>query len=168
MSAAVDPPDDLFLYPMEVRDSECDMEGIVNNSVYMNYLEHARHRFFMTLGVSFAELTEAGVLPIVVRAEIDYKRPLRSADRFVVSVRMERVSALRFAFVQEIRVLEKIDEQLSAPPARVASDAFASLQVAAAARIIATAMNESGRPLPLEKWGPHADSLVAAIGKPAG
>ncbi|NLI24182.1 MAG: acyl-CoA thioesterase, partial [Bacteroidales bacterium] len=30
-----------FELEMEVRDYECDIQGIVNNAVYMNYLEHA-------------------------------------------------------------------------------------------------------------------------------
>ena len=30
---------------MEVRDYECDIQGIVNNANYLHYLEHTRHRF---------------------------------------------------------------------------------------------------------------------------
>ncbi len=157
---------------MEVRDHECDMEAIVNNSVYMNYLEHARHRYFRTLGVSFADLTASGVHPIVVRAEIDYRRPLRSGDHFVVSVQMERVTKLRFAFVQEIRLWEeqgaKTDDELAAHAARLTADEFNSFLLAVEARITATAITATGRPLPLEKWGDHAQMLAAAIGPPAG
>ena len=44
---------------LEVRDYECDMEGIVNNAVYLNYLEHARHAFLKHKGFDFATLTGA-------------------------------------------------------------------------------------------------------------
>ena len=35
----------VFELKMSVRDYECDLQGIVNNAVYQNYLEHARHQF---------------------------------------------------------------------------------------------------------------------------
>ena len=46
---------------MEVRDYECDIEGIVNNANYLHYTEHTRHRFLRSLGLSFAALHEQGV-----------------------------------------------------------------------------------------------------------
>lgn len=41
---------------MEVRDYECDLADGVNNSVYMNYLEHARHMLLKQGGIDFAAL----------------------------------------------------------------------------------------------------------------
>ena len=41
---------------MEVRDYECDIQGIVNNANYLHYTEHTRHLFIKDRGVSFAEL----------------------------------------------------------------------------------------------------------------
>ena len=88
--------------PMAVRDYECDMQGVVNNAVYQNYLEHARHEFLKQHGVDFAALTRAGINLVVVRAEVDYKGSLTSGDHFVVHTRMEQVSRLKFAFHQRI------------------------------------------------------------------
>ena len=34
-----------FRTEMHVRDYELDIQSIVNNSVYQNYLEHARHEY---------------------------------------------------------------------------------------------------------------------------
>ena len=62
----------------EVRDYECDMQGIVNNSVYQNYFEHARHKFLDDHNVNFAELYKKGFLVVVIRAELDYKASLTS------------------------------------------------------------------------------------------
>lgn len=87
---------------MAVRDYECDMQGVVNNAVYQNYLEHARHECLKACGIDFAALTRAGVNLVVVRAEIDYKGSLTSGDTFTVHTRMQQVSRLRFAFHQEI------------------------------------------------------------------
>ena len=61
----------IFSLEFEVRDYECDLQGVVNNANYQHYLEHARHDFLISKGVSFAQLHEAGVDLIVTRVEID-------------------------------------------------------------------------------------------------
>ncbi len=85
-----------------VRDYECDLQGVVNNAVYQNYLEHARHEFLKTRGLDFAEFTRAGINLLVIRAELDYKGSLRSGERFVVRTRYLRKSRLKFLFIQDI------------------------------------------------------------------
>ena len=91
-----------FELEFEVRDYECDLQGIVNNAVYLNYLEHARHRHLKSLGIDFAALHERGCDLVVTRSEIDYESPLRSGDRFVVRSRMRRQRRVRFQCEQEI------------------------------------------------------------------
>ena len=46
----------VFELTMKVRDYECDLQGIVNNANYQHYIEHTRHEFLLTRGVSFADL----------------------------------------------------------------------------------------------------------------
>ena len=94
--------DALFKLQLEVRDYECDLEGIVNNAVYMNYLEHARHSYLKGKGFDFAELTRSGIHLVVIRIETDFLYPLRSGDTFYVTADLERISKLRFGFTQEI------------------------------------------------------------------
>ena len=86
----------------EVRDYECDMQGIVNNSVYFNYLEHARHSYLKNKGKTFAELTQKGLNLVVVRAELDFKKSLRGDEQFIVGTNTEQESRLKIAFFQEI------------------------------------------------------------------
>lgn len=87
---------------LAVRDYECDMQGVVNNSVYQNYLEHARHEYLKAIGIDFKEYTEKGVYFTVTRAELDYKWPLVSGDSFVVTVHLKKESKIRYAFHQTI------------------------------------------------------------------
>jgi acyl-CoA thioester hydrolase len=93
-----------YQYSLEftVRDYECDLQGIVNNANYQHYLEHTRHEFLVSKGVSFADLHETGLDLIVTRVVIDYKFPLRSRDRFVVKLNVRREGNLRLIFEQEI------------------------------------------------------------------
>jgi len=87
---------------MKVRDYECDIQGVVNNSVYQQYLEHARHEFLLDAGINFAELAKQSINLVVVRVELDYKQALRPGDAFWVGTRIERHSKIRFDFVQGI------------------------------------------------------------------
>ena len=72
-----------FELELEVRDYECDLQGIVNNAIYLNYLEHARHQLLKNIGVDIAKLHDGGCDLVITRAELDYEQPLRSGDRFL-------------------------------------------------------------------------------------
>ena len=85
-----------------VRDYECDLQGIVNNAVYQNYYEHARHQFLLGKKIDFAKLHTEGIDLIVSRIEIDYKYPLRSGDTFKVTVTTRIEGHLRLIFEQDI------------------------------------------------------------------
>ena len=87
---------------LKVRDYECDIQGVVNNSVYQNYLEHARHEFLLESGINFAELARNKINLVVVRAEIDYKFPLQSGERFWIGTNLHQASKVRFEFLQDI------------------------------------------------------------------
>jgi acyl-CoA thioester hydrolase len=112
---------------MTVRDYECDIQRIVNNGVYYNYLEHARHEYLKKVGIDFADYARRGINLVVVRAELDYKTPLQSGDIFNVTVSMTRESRIKFAFLQEIH--------------RISDN-----QLVMSAKIIGTAINANGRP----------------------
>jgi acyl-CoA thioester hydrolase len=118
---------ELFTLDFKVRDYECDMQGIVNNSVYQNYLEHARHEFLLSRGIDFAELARQKINLVVLRAELDYKLPLVSGDEFYVETVVVQSSRVRFDFLQNI--YRKRDQKLML-----------------AARITGTSLNERGRP----------------------
>jgi acyl-CoA thioester hydrolase len=86
----------------KVRDYECDLQGVVNNANYQHYLEHARHEYLISRGISFVQLHDEGIDLIVTKAEIEYKFPLRSLDKFIVTVSIQREGNARLLFIQEI------------------------------------------------------------------
>lgn len=90
-----------FTLEIAVRDYELDSEGIVNNAVYLHYLEHTRHAFVKQEGIPFGSLTSEGLVPVVRRMTIDYHTPLRSGDVMLSCLRVEREGA-RFIFYQDI------------------------------------------------------------------
>lgn len=98
-------PAPMFVHELEfeVRDYECDLQGIVNNAVYLHYLEHARHSFLLGLGIDFAALHLRGIDLVVSRVEADYKASLTSRDRFTARLGVSAEGSLRIVFAQELR-----------------------------------------------------------------
>ena len=80
----------IFETRIEVRDYECDIEGIVNNANYLHYLEHTRHLFLKSIGVSFAKLHEQGIDAVVARMNLQYKTPLRCDDEFISRLNLRK------------------------------------------------------------------------------
>ena len=112
---------------LQVRDYECDQQAVVNNGVYQNYLEHARHEFLKSRGIDFAEVTASGINLVVTRAELDYRKSLVSGDLFRVRSLVRQASKVRFEFHQDIVRLPDETLMLSA-------------------KIIGTSLNQQGRP----------------------
>ena len=91
----------IFETKMEVRDYECDIEGIVNNANYLHYMEHTRHLFLKECGLSFAEMHNKGVDAVVARMNLQYKVPLQCDDEFLSRLWLEK-QGVRYIFHQDI------------------------------------------------------------------
>ena len=91
----------IYELEMKVRDYECDLQGIVNNANYQHYLEHTRHEFLTSVGISFAALHEQGVDPVVARISMAFKTPLKSGDEFVSKLYMKK-EGIKYVFYQDI------------------------------------------------------------------
>ncbi len=120
-------PRPCFTLELEVRDYELDRFGVVNNAVYQNYLEHARHEYLHTRGISLDDLWSRGFSPVVTKIDLAFLHSLRSRDRFLVTLAVEAVTRVRFTFVQTLK-------PLSWP------------RPFAWARVTGTVLNASGRP----------------------
>lgn len=91
-----------FTLDFQVRDYELDLQGIVNNSNYQQYLQHARHEYLFGKKIDFAKLHSEGIDLIVTHVEMDYKTPLQSRDEFYVTVEPKRDGMLKIVFEQNI------------------------------------------------------------------
>ena len=92
----------MFSVEITVRDYECDQQGIVNNAVYLNYLQHARHEFGRSVGLDWLDMTERGIDMVIRRAELDYFSSLRPGETVRVTASPFRKGKFRFYFEQEI------------------------------------------------------------------
>lgn len=78
----------IYSLTLKVRDYECDLQGVVNNSNYQHYMEHTRHEFLESLGENFGAMHEKGVDAFVSRVDIQFKISLRSGDSFISTLNL--------------------------------------------------------------------------------
>lgn len=88
-----------FATDIEVRFSDLDAYGHVNNAVFFTYFETARVRLFLE---KFADFFNDGLLFLVAKAECRYKRPIELTDRVVVVTSVARVGNASFDLSYEV------------------------------------------------------------------
>ncbi len=70
---------------LDIYGSDIDFAGVVSNTVYLRWSEIWRTEFLARLGLTLTEMVRTGLLPTVVRHEVNYRRSMRLGQR----VRME-------------------------------------------------------------------------------
>ncbi len=88
---------------VQVMFFDTDCAAVVHNIAYLRFIEIARTLLAEQLGMGLVEMSSSGLYPVVVRTEIDYKRPARLGDKLVVHGRLESVDRTRFWCAFEIR-----------------------------------------------------------------
>src|SRR5205823_9941631 len=81
---------------VQVMFFDTDCAAVVHNIAYLRFIEIARTLLAERLGMGLREMAQSGQYPVVVRTEIDYKRPAVLGDRLVIDGRLEIVDRLRF------------------------------------------------------------------------
>ena len=93
--------DYIFELPMQVRDYEVDVQGIVTNANYLHYLETTRHAFCDNAGFPFRKMHEEGMDPVVCHIDIHYRHALGLSEKFVSKLALRR-KGCKFVFIQDI------------------------------------------------------------------
>ena len=91
----------IFKLTDKVRDYECDLQGVVNNSNYQHYMEHARHEFLESVGENFGAMHERGMDAFVSSVQIQFKHSLRSGDRYISCLNVYK-KGVKLVFEQDI------------------------------------------------------------------
>jgi YbgC/YbaW family acyl-CoA thioester hydrolase len=81
---------------VQVMFFDTDCGGVVSNIAYLRFIEIARTLLAEELGLALTEMVENQRYPVVVRTEIDYRRPARLGDQLVIEGRLDRVERVRF------------------------------------------------------------------------
>ena len=94
----------------EVMFFDTDCGGVVHNIAYLRMIETARTRLAAKLGMNLRDMAHTQVFPVVLRTEIDYRKPAKLGDELVIYGKLQSVERVRFWCSFELRRAE--DEQL--------------------------------------------------------
>ncbi|MFE0451883.1 acyl-CoA thioesterase [Streptomyces sp. NPDC058914] len=92
-----------FSVRVTVRGYETDVQGHLNQSVYINYAEHARWSLLQAAGITQAGLIGRGIGPVALETTIRYKRELLAGDEVDVTCAFQWGGGKTFRIEQTIR-----------------------------------------------------------------
>lgn len=81
---------------------DTDAGAVVHNTAYLRFIETCRTRLGASLGLDVRSMAARSQYAVVVRTEIDYRRPARLADQLVVRGWLESLERVRFWCAFEI------------------------------------------------------------------
>src|SRR5881398_3083260 len=81
---------------VQVMFFDTDSGGVVSNIAYLRFIEIARTALAEELGLALTEMAEKHRYPVVVRTEIDYRRPAKLGDQLAIEGWLHRVERVRF------------------------------------------------------------------------
>ena len=90
-----------FLVRIGVRGYELDLQGHVNQAVYLQYAEHARWELLHAAGLTVDVLLGAGIGPVALENTIRYRAELRGGDQVDVSCEFRWNPSRTFRIVQD-------------------------------------------------------------------
>ena len=82
--------------PVQVMYFDTDAGGVVHNIAYLRFIETARTLLAIKMGMSFEEIERTSIHPVVVRTEIDYRKPARLGEHLSVDGHIAEVARVRF------------------------------------------------------------------------
>ncbi len=80
----------------EVMFYDTDCGGVVHNLAYLRMIEKARTKLATDMGMALREMSLTQLFPVVLRTEIDYKRPAVLGDLLVIRGRLMALAGPRF------------------------------------------------------------------------
>src|SRR5688572_21123164 len=88
--------------------ADTDAMAVVHHAQYFRYLERARVAWLEHEGHSYRELEREGYALPLISAQIEYKKPLRFADRARVRVLVEKFTAATIDLSYEVLLGEEL------------------------------------------------------------
>jgi YbgC/YbaW family acyl-CoA thioester hydrolase len=101
-AAAASPETPTIAIEQQVMFFDTDCAAVVHNLAYLRMIETARTMLAEQLGLGMADMAAKGVYPVLLRTEVDYRRPAKLSDRLLIRGKLDRVERVRFWCAFEI------------------------------------------------------------------
>jgi acyl-CoA thioester hydrolase len=88
---------------VQVMFFDTDCAAVVHNIAYLRFIEVARTLLAEKIGLGLREMAETAQYPVVVRTEIDYRRPAKLGDKLVIDGWLDCVERMRFWCAFDVR-----------------------------------------------------------------
>lgn len=96
--------DNAFFFPVRVFYEDTDAGGVVYHSNFLNFCERARTEWLRHLTIGRERLQqEFGLMFVVRRANIEWRRPARLDDLLMIETRLSGMGKVRMSLTQTIR-----------------------------------------------------------------
>ncbi len=83
---------------------DTDAGGVVHNIAYLRFIETCRTHLAAAMGMDITAMLTRQQFPIVVRTEIDYRRPARFGDTLLIRGWLDKMERARFWCRFEVRL----------------------------------------------------------------
>ena len=127
---------------VRVRYEETDQMGVAYHGNYYTWFEVGRSSFFRSLGYTYAQLEEEGIIMPVIESNCSYKIPAKYDDELLIKTKINQFKGVRLEF--EYQVIRKTDEKLLAK-----------------GKTVHTFVNKSLKPINFKKQNPKIWNLLS-------
>ena len=93
---------DWFEIDNRVRYCETDAMGVLHHMNYIAFFEMARTELFRDQGGNYRLMEERGFFLVIVKVEVNYKRPAKYDDLLKIRVRVTRMSGAKLEHDYEV------------------------------------------------------------------
>ncbi|WP_339140273.1 acyl-CoA thioesterase [Croceitalea sp. MTPC5] len=93
---------DFHKFSFRVRYSETDQMGVVYHGNYAQYLELGRVEWLRSMGISYKDLEDDGIILPVIHLQIDYKKSALYDDLITVETFLKKVPLVKIEFDYKI------------------------------------------------------------------
>jgi acyl-CoA thioester hydrolase len=129
--------DDAFHYPVRVFYEDTDAGGVVYHSNFLNFSERARTEWLRHLTIGRERLqNEFGLMFVVRRANIEWRRPARLDDLLMVETRLQGMGKVRMTLAQTITRGDMVLATIHIEVVAVSIDTFAPILLPDALRAL--------------------------------
>lgn len=87
---------------IRVRYQETDAMGVLHHANYITYFEIGRTELLRSTGISYKDLEDQGILMVIVKIGVRYRRPAKYDDVLTLRTRTTRSSGAKIEHVYQL------------------------------------------------------------------